>query len=123
MDQKLNNQFLIEEKNLDNKYEIAKGPSKALLKLPSIILNLPAILYSIREQIMLNTEIFMVMAKEYNAKIRLQKVTIFLHIDKKNDLCFLHNYTFYYNNSIKLDSTVCLITSQRNSQRLSTSCR
>ena len=37
MDQNLDSQFSIE----DNKYEIAKGASKALPTLPSTVLNLP----------------------------------------------------------------------------------
>lgn len=54
MDQNLNPQFLIE----DSKYEIAKGPSKDLPLLPSTVLDLPPMLYSIRNQVfLLNTDI------------------------------------------------------------------
>ena len=43
MDQNLDPQFSIE----DNKYEIAKGASKALPTLPSTVLNLPPMLHSV----------------------------------------------------------------------------
>ncbi|MCJ1344194.1 hypothetical protein MMC31_002397, partial [Peltigera leucophlebia] len=50
-------------------------------------------------------EMKMVMAKEFDAEIKLQKVTISLHTDKKSP-CSSHNHTFDYSDSIKLNSAV-----------------
>ena len=47
----------------------------------------------------------MVMAKEFNVEIKLQKVTILLHIDKKSP-CSSHNLIFNFSDSIKLNSAV-----------------
>lgn len=52
-------------------------------------------------------EMKIMMAKEFDAKVKLQKVTIFLHINKKLS-CLLHNYIFDYSDSIKLNSAVWL---------------
>ena len=166
MDQNLDPQLSIE----DNKYEIAKGSSKDLPTLPSIVLNLPPMLHSIRNQVfLLNTnitwtmkefedylpyldnvwvhnqsrpmtqknvqrsywycclwrnekkkksegtgvrakrirttpscEMKMVMVKEFDAEIKLQKVTI---SDKKSP-CSSHNHTFDYSDCIKLNSAI-----------------
>lgn len=43
----------------------------------------------------------MVIAKKFNIKIKLQKITISLYIDKKPSY-FLYNYTFNYKDFIKL---------------------
>lgn len=56
-------------------------------------------------------EMKMVMAKEFDVEIKLQKVTISLHIDKKSS-CSLHNHTFDYSNSIKLNSAIWLAAGQ-----------
>lgn len=47
----------------------------------------------------------MVMAKEFDTKIKLQKVTILLHIDKKSP-CSSHNHIINYSDSIKLNNAV-----------------
>lgn len=47
----------------------------------------------------------MVIAKEFDIEIKLRKVTILLHIDKKSS-CSSHNYKFDYGDSIKLNSAV-----------------
>lgn len=56
-------------------------------------------------------EMKMVMAKEFDAEIKLQKVTISLHTDEKSP-CSSHNHTFDYSDSIKLKSAVWLAVGQ-----------
>lgn len=56
-------------------------------------------------------EMKMVMAKEFDTKIELQKVTISLHTDRKSP-CSSHNHTFDYSDSIKLNSAVWLTAGQ-----------
>ena len=57
-------------------------------------------------------EMKMVMTKEFNAKVKLQKVTISLYIDKKSP-CSSQNYEFDYSDSIKLNSAVWSATGQK----------
>ena len=54
-----------------------------------------------------NCEMKMIMAKKFDTEIKLQKVIILLHIDKKSP-CSSHNHTFDYSDSIKLNSAVWL---------------
>ena len=56
-------------------------------------------------------EMKMVMVKEFDTEIKLQKVTISLHIDKKSPYSS-HNHTFDYSNSIKLNSAIRSVVSQ-----------
>lgn len=53
----------------------------------------------------LSCEIKMVMTKEFDAEIKLLKITIFLHTDKKS-LCTSYNHTFNYSDFIKLNSAI-----------------
>ena len=57
-------------------------------------------------------EMKMVIAKEFDVEIKLQKVIIFLHKDKMSS-CSSYNHTFDYNNSINLNSAVWLAKGQK----------
>ena len=52
-----------------------------------------------------NCEIKIVMAKEFDIEVKLQKIIIFLHINKKSP-CFSQNHRFDYSDFIKLNSAV-----------------
>ncbi len=47
----------------------------------------------------------MIMAKQFDITNKLLKVTLSLHKDKKPG-CFIHNHSFNYSDSIKLNSEV-----------------
>ncbi len=51
------------------------------------------------------------MVKEFDTEIKLQKVIISLHIDKKSPYSS-HNHIFDYRNSIKLNSAIRSVASQ-----------
>lgn len=56
-------------------------------------------------RIIFNYEMKIVIAKKFDEKIKLQKVIISLHKNKKL-LYFSHNYIFDYSDSIKLNNAV-----------------
>lgn len=53
-----------------------------------------------------------VITKKFDREVRLQKVTISLHRDTKS-FCSSYNHTFDYNDSIKLNSAIWSVASQK----------
>ena len=53
----------------------------------------------------------MVMVKEFDIEIKLQKVTIFLYTDKKSP-CLSHNHKFDNSDFIKFNNAICLTAGQ-----------